>query len=293
MEKQVVFKAKLLPYLLVAPQMIIVFGFFFWPASQAMYQSVFIQDAFGLSSRFVGLGNFIALFKDEIYLDSLATTMVFAFLVAFGSLAVALFLAVLANKVIRGGMVYKTLIILPYAVAAAVAGVLWLFLFNPTVGVVTYALKTLGYKFVYTLNGGQAFALVVVASCSKQISYNFLFFLAGLENVPESLLEAASIDGANPTRRFWTIVFPILMPTTFFLIVMNSVYAFFVTFSVIHQVTAGGPNRATNILVYKVFHDGFLGMDLGSSSAQSVILMIIVVSLTVLQFRFIEKKVQY
>jgi sn-glycerol 3-phosphate transport system permease protein len=293
MEKRVVFKNRFLPYLLVAPQIIITLVFFIWPASQALYQSVLRQDAFGLSTRFVGLNNFIDIFTDPAYLHSIKVTVIFSFSVAALSMSTALLLAVMADRVIRAGTAYKTLIIWPYAVAPVVSGVLWFFLFSPTVGVVPMFLKSLGYEWNHTLIGRQALILVIIAAAWREISYNFLFFLAGLQAIPRSLIEAAAIDGASPGKRFWTIVFPLLSPTAFFLIVVNIVYAFFDTFGVIHAITGGGPNQATNILVYKVYRDGFLHLDLGGSAAQSVILMIIVISLTVVQFRYIERKVHY
>jgi sn-glycerol 3-phosphate transport system permease protein len=293
MEKRVVFKNRVLPYLLVAPQIIITLVFFIWPASQALYQSVLQQDAFGLSTTFVGHANFMDLFTDNVYLHSIYVTSIFSFSVAAIAMSIALLLAVMADRAIRGATAYKTLIIWPYAIAPVVAGVLWFFLFNPTVGIITFILTSLEYEWNHTLNGNQALLLVIIAAAWREISYNFLFFLAGLQAIPRSLVEAAAIDGASPAKRFWTIVFPLLSPTAFFLIVVNIVYAFFDTFGVIHAITDGGPNYATNILVFKVYHDGFLGLDLGSSAAQSVILMIIVISLTVLQFRYIERKVHY
>ncbi|MBE9547287.1 MAG: sn-glycerol-3-phosphate ABC transporter permease UgpA [Proteobacteria bacterium] len=293
MEKRVVFKHKFLPYLLVAPQIAITLVFFIWPASQAVYQSVLQEDPFGLSSTFVGLANFVDIFTDEIYLHSVYVTAVFSFLVALIAMSVSLLLAAMADRVIKGATAYKTLIIWPYAVAPAVAGVLWYFLFNPTVGIIALYMKILGYEWNHSLNGGQAMFLVVLAAAWREISYNFLFFLAGLQAIPKPFIEAAAIDGASPLKRFWTITFPLLSPTAFFLIVMNIVYAFFDTFGVIHVITDGGPNNATNIMVYKVYHDGFLGLDLGGSAAQSVVLMIIVISLTVIQFRYIERKVNY
>ena len=293
MEKRVVFNNPVLPYLLLAPQIIITLVFFIWPAIQALRQSVRLEDPFGLKSQFVGLDNFIALFTDPLYLDSLLVTAAFSVSVSVLALVSALFLAVQADRVIHGEMAYKTLLISPYAVAPAVAGVLWLLLFNPTLGVLPFMLKGFGYDWNHVLNGGEAFLLVVLAAAWKQISYNFLFFLAGLQAIPKSMIEAAAIDGARPARRFWTIVFPLLSPTTFFLIVVNIVYAFFDTFGIIHAVTQGGPAGATNILVYKVFNDGFIGLDLGGSAAQSVVLMAIVITLTVFQFRYIERKVHY
>ncbi|MDH3921049.1 MAG: ABC transporter permease subunit, partial [Rhodospirillales bacterium] len=237
--------------------------------------------------------NFAELFGDPWYLQSIQVTAVFSVSVALLALTTALYLAVQADRAIRGAMAYKTLLVWPYAVAPAVAGVLWLFLFNPTLGIVAYALRKLGYDWNHLLDGDQAMFLVVIAAAWKQISYNFLFFLAGMQAIPRSLIEAAAIDGAGPARRFWTIVFPLLTPTTFFLMVINVVYAFFDTFGIIHQVTEGGPAGATNILVYKVFRDGFIGLDLGGSAAQSVVLMAIVIALTVIQFRYIERKVHY
>ena len=293
MEKRVVFKHKFLPYLLVAPQIAITLVFFIWPASQAVYQSVLQEDPFGLSSTFVGLANFVDIFTDEIYLHSIYVTAVFSLLVAVIAMSVSLLLAAMADRVIKGATAYKTLIIWPYAVAPAVAGVMWYFLFNPTVGIIALYMKILGYEWNHSLNGGQAMFLVIIAAAWRQISYNFLFFLAGLQAIPKPFIEAAAIDGASPLKRFWTITFPLLSPTAFFLIVMNIVYAFFDTFGVIHVITDGGPNNATNIMVYKVYHDGFLGLDLGGSAAQSVVLMIIVISLTVIQFRYIERKVNY
>lgn len=293
MEKRVVFNNPVLPYLLLAPQIVITLVFFIWPAMQALRQSVRLEDPFGLRSQFVGLDNFIALFTDPLYLDSLLITAAFSVSVSVLALVSALFLAVQADRVIHGEMAYKTFLIWPYAVAPAVAGVLWLLLFNPTLGVLPFMLRGFGYDWNHVLNGGEAFLLVVLAAAWKQISYNFLFFLAGLQAIPKSMIEAAAIDGARSARRFWTIVFPLLSPTTFFLIVVNIVYSFFDTFGIIHAVTQGGPAGATNILVYKVFNDGFIGLDLGGSAAQSVVLMAIVIALTVFQFRYIERKVHY
>jgi len=293
MEKRVVFGHKTLPYLLLAPQLIITVVFFFLPAGQAMWQSLRLEDAFGLSSEFVGLANFADLFRQADYLNSFKTTAVFSFLVAFVGLSVSLLLAVMADRVLKGASVYKTLLIWPYAVAPAVVGVLWLFLFSPAVGILAVALRNIGVDWNPRLNGNQAMMLVLIAAVWKQISYNFLFFLAGLQSIPRSLIEAAAIDGASPVRRFWTIVFPLLSPTTFFLLVVNIIYAFFDTFAVIDTTTQGGPGTSTAILVYKVYRDGFVGLDLGSSAAQSVILMFIVVVLTVVQFRYVDRKVQY
>ena len=293
MNKRVTFHSNGLPYLLLAPQLIITVVFFLWPAAQALKQSVMLEDAFGLSSRFVWFENFAILLSDPLYYKSVRVTAVFSVLVTLLSMGFALLLAATADRVIRGASAYKTLLIAPYAVAPAIAGVLWLFLFAPDVGILAYVLATMGYDWNYLLNGPQAMTLVVIAAAWKQISYNFLFFLAGLQSIPHSLIEAAAIDGAGPTRRFWTIIFPLLSPTTFFLLVINIVYAFFDTFGIIDAVTGGGPAKATEILVYKVYFDGFLGQDFGGSAAQSVILMIIVMALTVFQFRFMERRVHY
>jgi sn-glycerol 3-phosphate transport system permease protein len=293
MEKRVVFRSAWLPYALLAPQIAITIVFFFWPAFQAAWFSFQLQDAFGLKTEFVGLRNFVELFRDPRYLESFKITALFSVLVAVCGIAVSLVLATMADRVLRGALAYKTFLIWPYAVAPAVAGVLWAFLFAPSVGIVTFALRQIGIDWNWVLRGDQAMALVVIASVWRQISYNFLFFLAGLQSVPKSLIEAAAIDGAGPTRRFWTVVFPLLTPTTFFLLVVNMVYAFFDTFGVIDATTQGGPAGATQILVYKVYHDGVKSADLGGSSAQSVVLMIIVIVLTVLQFRFVERKVHY
>ncbi len=293
MEKRVVFRSAWLPNALVAPQIAITIVFFFWPAVQAGWYSFQLQDAFGERTQFVGLANFAALLRDENYLYSFQVTAVFSLLVAGSGLAISLLLATMANRVIRGALAYRTLLIWPYAVASAVAGVLWLFLFAPSIGIITFALRSLGIQWDWVLQGDQALLLVVIAATWKQISYNFLFFLAGLQSIPKSLIEAAAIDGAGPVRRFWTIVFPLLSPTAFFLLVVNIVYAFFDTFGVIDATTQGGPAGATQILVYKVYYDGVKAADLGGSSAQSVILMAIVIALTVVQFRYVERRVQY
>jgi sn-glycerol 3-phosphate transport system permease protein len=293
MEKRVRFQSSWLPWLLIAPQMAVVLVFFFWPAGQAVYQSVLQQDAFGTTTEFVGLENFDRLWNDASYLASFQTTAVFSVLVAVSGLSIALLLAVMADRVVRGAGFYKTLLIWPYAVAPAVAGVLWLFMFASPMGIVAYAVQHLGLEWNHMLNGNHAMALIVMAAVWKQISYNFLFFLAGLQSIPKSLIEAAAIDGASPWHRFRTIVFPLLSPTTFFLLVINVVYAFFDTFAIVDASTSGGPGKDTAILVYKVYYDGFKALDTGGSAAQSVILMIIVVALTVVQFRFVEKKVQY
>ena len=293
MEKRSTFNNLWLPYLLLAPQIIITFIFFIWPASQALYQSFLLEDAFGLSSEFIWFENFEVLFSDPLYLDSINPTFIFSAATTFLSLSTSLLFAVMADRVIRGEMAYKTILTWPYAVAPAVAGVLWLFMFSPSNGILALTLQNWGYNWNHILQGGQAMILVVIAAAWKQVAYNFIFFLAGLQMIPKSLIEAAAIDGAGPAKRFWTIVFPLLSPTTFFLIVVNVVYAFFETFGIIHAVTQGGPYKSTEILVYKVYNDGFIGLDLGGSAAQSVILMFIVISLTVIQFRYIERRVKY
>ena len=293
MEKRARFQSRWLPYALIAPQMAITLVFFFLPTSQAVYQSLMVQDAFGISTQFVWFDNFKDLFRNDEYLASFRVTAVFSLLVAVLGLSISLLLAVLADRVVRSATIYKTLLIWPYAVAPAIAAVLWLFLFNPTLGVVAHWLQGLGIPWDPLLNGTHALIMVVVAAVWKQISYNFLFFLAGLQSIPKSLIEAAAIDGAGPVKRFVTIVFPLLSPTTFFLLVVNIIYAFIETFAVIDAATGGGPGQATQILVYKVYADGFKGLDLGSSYAQSVVLMVILIVLTVVQFRYVERKVQY
>ncbi|MGJ7544485.1 sn-glycerol-3-phosphate ABC transporter permease UgpA [Variovorax sp. LT1R16] len=293
MEKRVFFRSGWLPWLLLTPQMAVILVFFFWPAAQALLQSLQQQDPFGTSIEFVGFDNFRQLFDDPSYVESFKTTALFSVLVAGIGISLSLMLAVFADRVVRGGTFYKTMLILPYAVAPAVAAVLWVFMFSPSLGVVAYALGKFGINWNHLLDSGHAMTLIVMASVWKQISYNFLFFLAGLQSIPKSLIEAAAIDGARPWRRFWTVQFPLLSPTTFFLLVINVVYAFFDTFAIVDAATQGGPGKDTAILVYKVYYDGFKAMDLGGSAAQSVVLMLIVVALTVVQFRYVEKKVQY
>ena len=292
-EKRVVFRSKWLPWLLIAPQLVVVTVFFFWPAAQALLQSFQQSDAFGTSVQWVGLENFKNLWNDESYLASFGTTAIFSVLVAGLGIGLALVLAVFADRVVRGSLFYRTLLIWPYAVAPAVAGVIWLFLFSPSIGILPYVLSKVGFTWDSLLNSNHAMSLIVMAAVWKQISYNFLFFLAGLQSIPKSLIEAAAIDGARPWRRFWTIQFPLLSPTTFFLLVINIVYAFFDTFGIVDAATKGGPGKDTAILVYKAYFDGFKALDLGGSAAQSVVLMVIVVVLTVVQFRFVEKKVNY
>jgi sn-glycerol 3-phosphate transport system permease protein len=293
MEKRTVFSGKLLPFALLAPQLAVTLVFFYWPAGEAVYQSFLVQDAFGISTEFVWFENYQALFRDPAYFSAIGVTAVFAISVTILSLTIALFLAVQADKNLTGAAVYKTLLIWPYAVAPVVAGVLWLFMFQPSLGMLARQLRVFGYDWNPFLHSGDALILVIAAAVWKQISYNFLFCLAGLQSIPKSLIEAAAIDGASPGRRFWTIVLPLLSPTAFYLLTVNIVYVFFDTFGIIHAITRGGPAGATTTLVYKVFNDGVGGGDLGGSAAESVVLMLIVIALTAVQFRFIERKVNY
>jgi sn-glycerol 3-phosphate transport system permease protein len=293
MQKQSIFQSKLLPYALVAPQLAVVLVFFYWPAAQAVVQSFLLQDAFGLSTTFIWFDNYRELLSQPDYFSAIVRTFAFSFAIAFSSLCVALLLAVMADKPLRGSTIYRTLLIWPYAVAPPVVGVLWVFMLNPSLGILARGLRNMGIDWNPLLNGDQAALLIVLAAAWKQISYNFLFFLAGLQSIPKSVIEAAAIDGARPMRRFWTVIFPLLSPTIFFLLIVNIVYAFFDTFGIIDTMTRGGPARATETLVYKVYSDGLLGGNLGSSAAQSVILMVIVILLTAVQFRFVERRVTY
>jgi len=293
MTPRVIFPNKILPYLLVAPQLAITLIFFYWPAVQALYQSMLKEDPFGLKSKFVWFDNFARVLADPNYVNSIRVTVVFSIATAAIAMGVALLLAVMADKVVRGKGFYRTLMIWPYAVAPAIAGMLFLFMFNPSIGSVSILLRKLGIAWDPVLNGTHAMTLLVVAAAWKQISYNFLFFVAGLQAIPKSLVEAAAIDGAGETKRFWTIIFPLLAPTTFFLLVINTTYAFFDTFGIVHAVTGGGPGKTTETLVYKVYNDGFVNLILGDSAAQSVILMVIVIALTAIQFRYVERKVHY
>ncbi len=293
MEKRAIFSGKALPYMLLLPQLAITVIFFYWPATQAVWQSFLLEDAFGLSSEFVGFENYKVLFQQREYYDAMVNTAVFSSLVAFFSLSIALLLATQADKNIRGAQGFKTLLIWPYAVAPAVAGVLWIFMFHPSLGTLAAPMRFMGFDWNPLLDGGDALALVVMSATWKQVSYNFLFFLAGLQAIPKSVLEAAAIDGAGPLRRFWTVTFPLLSPTTFFLVVVTIVYVFFETFGIIDAVTGGGPSGSTTTMVYKVYSDGRLGGDLGGSAAQSVVLMVIVIALTAIQFRYVERRVQY
>jgi len=293
MLKRVHFPTSPLPYLLVAPQVVITLIFFIWPATQAVYQSFLIEDAFGMSTEFVWFENFVYLANDHQYLESFGRTIFFSVCVAFLSMSLALILAGFADRIIKGATTYRTLLIWPYAVAPVLAGALWVFMFNPTLGIFPYLFEFVGIDWNHYLNGSQAMMLVVIAAAWKQIAYNFLFYLAAMQSIPRSLIDAAAIDGAGPIRRFFDHIFPMISPTTFFLIVINAVYAFFDTFGIIHAITQGGPANATTILVYKVYNDGFVGLDLGGSAAQSVILMFLVVAMTVVQFRYIERRVEY
>jgi len=291
--KRTVFQSRVLPYVLLAPQLIITLIFFVWPAAQAIRQSFLRQDPFGLKETFVWFANYTRLLDDPDYLNALGATFVFSVGVTVLSMTLSLMFAVCVNRVLRSGRFYTTLLVWPYAVAPAAAGLLWWFMFNPSIGIIPYFLTFVGYEWNHRLHTGDAMVLIIVAAAWKQISYNFLFFVAGLQSVPQSLSEAAAIDGAGPFKRFWTVIFPLLSPTTFFLAVINITYAMFDTFGIVDATTSGGPSQSTNILVYKVYADGFIGLNLGPTAAQSVILMLIVVVLTVVQFRWIERKVQY
>ena len=293
MTRKVIFKGVALPYLLLLPQLLITIVFFFWPAGQAIWFSFLRQDAFGIRTQFVGLENFQDLFADPLYLQVVGNTVVFSVCVTALSISLALLLAVLADRQIRGARVYRTLLIWPYAIAPAVAAVLWIFMVHPSIGLLGQALNGMGIPWDYKLNGAQAMLVVIVAAAWKQVSYNFIFFLAGLQSIPRSVLEAAAIDGARPGRRFWTIVFPLLSPTTFFLLVVNLTYAFFDTFGIIDALTKGGPAKSTETLIYRAYIDGRVNLDLGSSSAQAVVLMLAIIALTAVQFRFIERRVHY
>lgn len=293
MHKRVTFRSPFLPYLLVLPQIAVTLVFFIWPSYQALESSFFLEDAFGFTRIFVWFDNYKELFADPGYIKSFRTTLIFGISVTFLAMSIALLLATAADKVVRAATAYRTFLIWPYAVAPALAGVVWFFLMNPSLGIVAYWLGALGYDWNHYVNGNQALLMVIVAAAWKQISYNFLFFLAGLQSIPKSLIEAAAIDGAGPFRRFWTIVFPLLSPTTFFLLVINLVYAFFDTFSLIHATTEGGPADSTSILVFRVYNTGFIGQDYGSSAAQSVVLMGLVIAMTFVQFRYIDRRVNY
>ncbi len=293
MQRRAIFDNKLLPYGLLAPQLVVTIVFFFWPAGQTVYQALIRQDPFGLTTRFVWFANLAEVLSDPLYRASLRTTLIFSTAVIALAMSAGLLFAVMADKKIRGAGLYKTMLMWPYAVAPAVAAALWLFIFHPTVGIFGRALNDLGINWDYMLNGSHAMVLVIVAASWKQVSYNFIFFLAGLQSIPKSVLEAAAVDGAGAVPGFWKIVFPLLSPTTFFLLVVNVIYAFFDTFGVVHTLTRGGPAQATDTLIYKVFTDGVVNLNLGASSAQSMILLLVVVVLTALQFRYVEGRVHY
>ncbi len=294
MIKRSIFTSRTLPYLLILPQVLVTLTFFYWPAAQGLLQSLMLSDPFGRQSRFVWFDNFVSIFTDPLYLKSVGITLGFSLCTAVTAIALGLLIATMANRALKAKALIRTMLIWPYAVAPAISGILWLFLLHPSFGVVAFFLqRRLGVDWNPVLNGTDAFLMVVLASAWKQISYNFVFFMAGLQAIPHSLVEAAAMDGAGPFRRFWAITFPLLSPTFFFLMVMNVIYAFFETFGVIHTVTQGGPGGATTTLVYKVYRDGFIGLNLGSSSAQSVVLMLLIITITVLQFRYVERKVQY
>ncbi|MET3853179.1 MULTISPECIES: sn-glycerol-3-phosphate ABC transporter permease UgpA [unclassified Rhizobium] len=291
--KRTIFSNRVLPYFLLAPQLAVTLVFFIWPAFQAFRQSFLREDPFGMKTTFVWFANYTKLFGSSDYMNALWVTLIFSVSVTVLSMGVSLLFAVCVNRVLKSGRIYTTLLVWPYAVAPAAAGLLWWFMFNPSIGILPYILRQFGYDWNHRLDGNDAMILIVIASAWKQISYNFLFFVAGLQSVPQSVIEAASIDGAGPFKRFWTVVFPLISPTTFFLAVINVTYALFDTFPIVDSTTSGGPSQSTNTLVYKVYADGFVGLNLGPSAAQSVVLMLIVVVLTVVQFRWIEKKVQY
>ncbi|MEO1493646.1 MAG: sn-glycerol-3-phosphate ABC transporter permease UgpA [Pseudomonadota bacterium] len=293
MLKRVHFPRSWLPYALVAPQILITLVFFIWPAGQALFQSFLIEDAFGLGSEFVWFENFESLFGDPTYVDTIERTAFFSVAVALLAMSFALILAGFADRIVRGATAYRTLLIWPYAIAPVLAGALWVFMFNPTIGILAQWLSSVGVDWNHKLNGNQAMLLIILAAAWKQVAYNFLFFVAAMQSIPKSVIESAAIDGAGPVKRFWTIIFPLISPTTFFLLIVNAVYAFFDTFALVHAVTSGGPAKATEIMVYKVYKDGFVGLDLGGSAAQSVVLMAIVIALTVVQFRYVERRVQY
>ncbi len=293
MQRRTIFRNKFLPFLLLAPQLAVTIVFFFWPAGQAVYQSLLIEDPFGLYREFVWFENFQIVLSNPLYLEAVRVTVIFSTAVTFLAMAPALLLAVMADQVIRGASGYRTLIVWPYAIAPAVAAVLWLFIFHPSIGQIGQGLRSLGIPWDYRLDGDQALGLVIFVSAWKQVSYNFLFFLAGLQSIPKTIVEAATVDGASPMRRFWQVIFPLLSPTTFFLLIVNIIYTFFDTFGVIHAITQGGPGRATTTLMYRLYRDGWVNLDLGGSSAQSVLLMTAVILLTVVQFRFIERRVHY
>jgi len=290
MERRTIFGGWALPAAFVLPQVLLTILFFLWPAGQAIYGSLTRQDAFGLKTQFIGLENFIDLLTDPLYIESMWRTLGFCLAVTLLSMGVALLHNVFAARQIKGRGIYRTLLIWPYAVAPAVAAILWILLLHPQIGMVSHALKTIGIDWDYKINGTQAMLVVILASAWKQVSYNFIFFLAGLQSIPRSVIEAARMDGARGWRSFRTIIFPLLAPTTFFLLVVNLVYSAFDTFGTIQAMTQGGPCKSTETLVVKVYRDGVVNLDLGGSSAQSVVLMLGIVILTAMQFRFLGKR---
>lgn len=279
--------------LFIFPQLLVTLVFFIWPALNAVFQSFFYSDAFGLHSRFSGISNFVDLFQSPEYVQAVAVTIFIAVCVTLMTMVLGLAMALLVQRQVQGKGIYKSLLIWPYAVAPAIAAILWRLLCHPTLGWLTHLLKCFGIDFNYVINPYQAMIVIILTASWQQFSYNFLFYYAALNRIPNALLEAALLDGASPWRRFWQITFPLLSPTTFFLMIMNVIYSFFDTFGIIDVITHGGPETSTTTLIYKVYQDGFVGMDPGSSSAQSVMLMLIVMVLTILQFRFLEKKVHY
>ncbi len=290
MDRRTFFPGRLLPLALVAPQLLLTAIFFLWPAGEAIWFSLQRQDAFGLRTEYVGLENYADLFTDPLYRDSIGRTALFCIAVAGLAMAVALTLAVFADREIRWRAIYRTLLVWPYAVAPAVAAVLWILLLHPQIGLVGAWLNRHGMVWDYKLRDGQAMLMVILASAWKQVSYDFIFFMAGLQAIPRAVVEAARIDGAGAWHRFRTITLPLLMPTIFFLLVVNLVYAAFETFGSIQALTGGGPGKATETLIVKVYRDGVVNLDLGSSSAQSTVLMLAVIVLTTLQFRFVGRR---
>lgn len=280
-------------WLFIVPQLVITLVFFIWPACNALLQSFFYTDAFGLHKKFAGLLNFTDLFFDPSYAKAIGVTFIIAVSVTACTMVLGLLMAVLVSHRGCSQRIYKSLLIWPYAVAPAVAAILWRFLCHPTLGWLTQVLHAIGIHFDYVNHVSQALLVVILTASWQQFSYNFLFYFAALKAIPSSLIDAAIIDGASSRQRFWQIIFPLLSPTTFFLLIMNLMYGFFDTFGIIQVMTHGGPGNSTTNLIYKVYRDGFEGMDLGSSSAQSVLLMVIVVIVSLIQFKYLERKVHY
>jgi sn-glycerol 3-phosphate transport system permease protein len=293
MHKRVLFDDRLLPYLLVAPQLLIIFVFFYWPSGQALFWAFTLEPPFGGAARWVGWRNFEDVLASPTYRRAVLNTLVFALSTSAISLFLGLVFAIFADRGLRGIVIYKTAVMWPYAVAAPVAAVIWQFIFQPSIGFVGMLNHWRPGIWNPNTNGLHAMVMVVVASCWISITFNFVFFLAGLQAIPNSLVEAAAMDGAGPVRRWFDLVFPLISPTFFLLIVLNVSTSFTEGFGVINVMTQGGPGGATEILVYKIYRDGFLGLDFSSSSAQSVILMGLVIMVTLLQFRIIERRVHY